>query len=55
MTGLVKDSLSIIDLPSSYLTAGELALLSVIPGAIVGVILFGRCFGCSAARKFFYK
>jgi phage minor structural protein len=39
MTGLAKDSLSIIDLPSSYLTEGELALLTAIPEAIVGGII----------------
>jgi phage minor structural protein len=39
MTGLAKDSLTIIDLPASNLTAGELARLNVIPGAIVGGLI----------------
>ena len=39
MTGLAKDSLTIIDLPSSNLTSAELALLSAVPGAIVGGLI----------------
>lgn len=39
MTGLAKDSLSIIDLPSSNLTSAELTLLNAVPGAIVGGLI----------------
>ncbi|MDB5053270.1 MAG: hypothetical protein JWM44_1320 [Bacilli bacterium] len=39
ITGLAKDSLTIINLPSSYLTADELSRLNAIPGAIVSGII----------------
>jgi hypothetical protein len=39
MFGEMKDGLTFIGLPASNLTAGELALLSAIPGAIVGGII----------------
>jgi phage minor structural protein len=39
MTGLAKDSLTIIDMPASHLTTDEQSRLSAIPGAIVGGIV----------------